>query len=77
MNLLNYVSLEASKMNIMCKTCGTKEVTDEDNLCASCRVELEKDNSKINGLISEGHTRHCACRMVWGDGECTCKKGLK
>jgi len=20
----------------------------------------------------EGHTHHCACRMVWGGGECEC-----
>lgn len=32
------------------------------------------DNVKINSLIMEGHTEHCACRQVWGDGECECKK---
>ena len=27
--------------------------------------------------FAEGHSHHCACRMVWGDGECECqKKGI-
>ena len=29
---------------------------------------------EIKTLIKDGHTDHCAKRMVWGDGECECKK---
>lgn len=28
-------------------------------------------------LISQGHTRHCAYRQHFGDGECECKKGIR
>jgi hypothetical protein len=31
---------------------------------------------KIDDLVVIGHTRHCACRQVWGDGYCECRKGL-
>ena len=34
----------------------------------------EKENlDKIGQLRLEGHTHHCACRLVWGDGECECQ----
>ena len=37
------------------------------------REELER----IEELVREGHTYHCACRMVYGDGECECQlKGI-
>lgn len=32
----------------------------------------ERDAKEIDALIAKGHGRHCACRIVWGDGECTC-----
>jgi len=33
----------------------------------------EADNLKeIDRLVGAGHHRHCACRQVWGDGECEC-----
>jgi len=34
----------------------------------------EEDHLKIKELIAKGHTRHCACRQVWGDGQCTCNQ---
>ena len=35
----------------------------------------EKDNLlQIDRFVEDGHTRHCACRLVWGDGECECEK---
>ena len=34
----------------------------------------EEDDKKIKLLVKEGHTRHCACRKIWGDGECSCNK---
>lgn len=35
----------------------------------------EADNLKrIKTLQKKGHTFHCGCRQVWGDGECECNK---
>ena len=31
------------------------------------------DKEEIKRLVVEGHTYHCACRIVWGDGQCECK----
>ena len=36
-------------------------------------VEKRDDFQKIADLIEQGHGRHCACRIVWGDGECSCR----
>ena len=33
----------------------------------------EMDNIKaVKELQRKGHSPHCACRQVWGDGECEC-----
>ena len=34
----------------------------------------EADNLKEISRLQEegGHSHHCACRIVWGDGECEC-----
>jgi hypothetical protein len=40
--------------------------------CGECRESMKKDQDTIEALVKEGHTRHCACRKVWGDGECEC-----
>ena len=38
--------------------------------------EQAENLEKIKELRMSGHTHHCACRLVWGDGECECgKKG--
>jgi len=37
----------------------------------------EPDEESIEILQKEGHTYHCACRIVWGDGECECDKADK
>lgn len=34
--------------------------------------QWDADNIEINKIIESGHSRHCACRQVWGDGECEC-----
>ena len=35
--------------------------------------EEEADNlEEITRLEKAGYPRHCACRQVWGDGECEC-----
>ncbi|MCF7811576.1 hypothetical protein K9N50_11375 [bacterium] len=36
------------------------------------QVEWDSDLKKIDDIISQGHSHHCACRQVWGDGECEC-----
>ena len=37
----------------------------------------DEDEVKINELIRIGHTLHCSCRQVWGDGECECGYKVK
>jgi hypothetical protein len=36
------------------------------------REEFKKEFEEIAVLIDEGHTHYCACRIIWGDGECEC-----
>lgn len=69
-------------MEKLCKKCGKKfdQPTELFFYCADCNDQLwaklkkkEKKNiEKINELVRKGHSRHCACRQVWGDGECEC-----
>jgi len=33
----------------------------------------EDEVDRIMRFEKAGHTFHCACRLVWGDGECECK----
>jgi hypothetical protein len=51
-------------------------ITDEEQL-AAWQLEYKDDIDKIQKLRGEGHTHHCSCRLVWGDGCCTCRKGLE
>lgn len=30
------------------------------------------EQEEIDQLQDKGHSYHCACRQVWGDGECEC-----
>jgi hypothetical protein len=56
--------------------CGQNEAVDGHALCVGCIAENDRDAESIERLIRQGHTQHCACRLVWGDGECECgKKG--
>lgn len=34
--------------------------------------EHQSELEEIDRLRDEGHTHHCACRIIWGDGECSC-----
>ena len=34
--------------------------------------EFKEDYERIDKLIDDGHPEHCACRQIWGDGECEC-----
>lgn len=36
-----------------------------------------QDRETIRLLVGAGHTDHCAKRMVFGDGECECRKGTE
>ena len=38
------------------------------------RQWLGEDDEKIDRLVKEGHSLHCSCRIVWGDGECECNQ---
>ena len=54
---------------------------DDNGLCIGCNEkawsEFEAEHADEIGRIkkyeSEGHHPHCACRLVWGDGECECE----
>ena len=39
-------------------------------------IEESDSLNKIDKIILDGHTWHCACRQAWGDGYCECRKGL-
>lgn len=45
---------------------------DSMNSCQPC-VNCKDDKRQIIAMMEEGHTYHCACRSVWGDGECECR----
>ena len=57
-----------------CLQCGKKETLSADDLCFSCAKQNREDQTSLKLLQEAGHTRHCACRIVWGDGECECGK---
>ncbi|MFX0200522.1 MAG: hypothetical protein ACFFCW_30760 [Candidatus Hodarchaeota archaeon] len=70
---------------MICKDCGEeyKEWSNSpypNNLCLICNEwhwrMFEKDECtnfrRIDELEKQGHSNHCACRQVWGDGECEC-----
>lgn len=37
-------------------------------------MNMPKESEQVASLRTEGHTFHCACRIVFGDGECECEK---
>jgi hypothetical protein len=43
----------------------------EEDICSGCN---ECGRDEVEALEKSGHTNHCAARMVWGDGECECKR---
>ena len=71
---------------MICKECQQKYdkwlaiAAYENHLCLLCNEwhwrsweKEEANNLKlIDKIQAEGHPRHCACRQVWGDGECEC-----
>ena len=65
-----------------CQMCGEEATIKSDRgnliLCQSCFDDWTQENEQIDTHIKNGHSHHCACRQVWGDGECECelyKKG--
>lgn len=38
-----------------------------------CDDEDDQNTQEINQHVKEGHTQHCANRIVWGDGICECQ----
>lgn len=67
------------KISVPCKMCGEKEGTieipgwsEQVLFCESCAKEWNDDQKRIDELQKQGHSHHCACRQVWGDGECEC-----
>lgn len=54
-----------------CPYCGV--MMPDKAICLMCEMEVEAQYAQIERLIlAEGHTEHCAKRIVWGDGECEC-----
>lgn len=63
---------------MICLMCGEKEVVKETDgypgMCEPCVKECNDDAAIFWGLRKLGHSRHCAFRQIWGDGECECGK---
>jgi hypothetical protein len=57
---------------MLCKQCGIKDAVTWKDLCLDCFRWQTEDIRQVYLLHAQGHTRHCACRQVWGDGECEC-----
>lgn len=65
---------------MLCRMCGKQEAVTyewkkkQPAMCSECAADWTRDQNVISEHIKKGHTPHCACRMVWGDGECECTK---
>ncbi len=51
--------------NALCVECN-------DKMCSEFAEEHAEEHARIETLKQQGHPEHCACRQVWGDGECEC-----
>lgn len=51
---------------IECDNCKHCELSDDDF------DAMVADTKRIKEICEQGHQYHCACRQVWGDGECEC-----
>jgi len=47
-------------------------MTDEELKESEIWVPLSVYQDRVEDIEKSGHTYHCACRQVWGDGECDC-----
>ncbi|GEM_PF-3524683 len=59
--------------NTRCLQCGEIGTVNYLGICRTCTKQNREDQKKIAQHIKDGHTEHCAKRLVWGDGECECK----
>ena len=51
-----------------------------DNKTIACGLGARSDKEGIEEIREfeiQGHTYHCACRLVWGEGVCECGKGRR
>jgi hypothetical protein len=60
---------------MICKRCKEEEEVAFTGFCEKCLEDYIKENDRINALVDEGHSPHCACQQVWQFRECICKKG--
>lgn len=54
-----------------CQLCGNVEV-ENDDMCSDCKTEQRITRNFMEHLMHDGHTKHCASRIAYGDGECEC-----
>ena len=76
--------VELSMVEEKCRFCGD---THKKNCCPDIQELLDENKPNFFGmdeysdeieiLIDEGHTDHCAKRIVWCDGECECNRKEK
>lgn len=58
-----------------CDVCRNKHRHCQRRWMATMRPQWRRESARIRASIREGHTSHCAKRLVWGDGECECNNG--
>lgn len=59
-------------MSTNCIQCMKNDRREASLLCDDCEEENAQAKAKAESLLEAGHTRHCAHRIIWGDGECEC-----
>lgn len=57
---------------MVCQQCGGLCNYTVNDTCQECYNENVDCEKRIDEYQVEGHTNHCANRLVWGDGECEC-----
>jgi hypothetical protein len=63
---------------MICIQCSKEKAIGADDLCFDCSKDNVRDEMLILKYRQAGHSYHCACRQIFGDGECECnlqKKG--
>ena len=58
----------------MCERCKTEVAVGPHGLCAGCLQQFLIEDVQIDTLHAEGHSRHCACRQVYGHEACLCRE---
>lgn len=58
-----------------CDACKGKHRHCQRRWMATMRPQWRRESARIRASIRDGHTSHCAKRLVWGDGECECDNG--